>query len=315
MYKEKSVLVVIPCYNEGTQIGGVLDTLPAYVDHVVVVDDGSKDDTAEVVGARAAARPSIILLRHERNQGVGAAMATGYKHARSLNPDVVVSVDGDGQMEASDIVRLIVPVLAGEVDFTKANRLYSGEAFRQIPRTRYYGNAVLSLLTKVVSGYWHIADSQSGFTAFNKRVLDTINWDKLYKKYGRPNDLLILLNISNFRVRDIPTRPVYNVGERSSMKISKVVFSISWLLIRRFFFRMKEKYIIRDSHPLVFFYFSGFMLLLVSIPLFVRLLVMWISIDHIPKVNFLAWMFSVIMGIQFVLFAMWFDMDNNKHLR
>ena len=99
------------------------------------------------------------------------------------------------------------------------------------------------------------------------------------------------------------------------MKINKVIFSISWLLIRRFFFRMKEKYIIRDSHPLVFFYFSGFMLLLLSIPLFIRWLVMWISIDHIPKVNFLAWMFSVIMGIQFVLFAMWFDMDNNKHLR
>ncbi len=315
MYKEKSVLVVIPCYNEGTQIGKVLDTLPDYVDHVVVVDDGSTDNTAEVIKARAANNDAIMLLRHEKNQGVGAAMATGYKYARSLNPDVVVSVDGDGQMEAADIVRLIEPVVAGEVDYTKANRLYSGEAFSQIPRTRYYGNAVLSLLTKVVSGYWHIADSQSGFTAFNKRVLDSINWDKLYKKYGRPNDLLILLNISNFRVRDIPTRPVYNVGERSSMKISKVVFSISWLLIRRFFFRMKEKYIIRDSHPLVFFYFCGFMLLLVSIPLFFRWLVMWISIDHIPKVNFLAWMFSVIMGIQFVLFAMWFDMDNNKHLR
>ena len=204
MYKEKSVLVVIPCYNEGRQIGKVLDTLPVYVDHIVVVDDGSTDNTAEVITDRATKNAGIVLLRHEKNQGVGAAMATGYKHARSLNPDVVVSVDGDGQMEAADIVRLIEPVLADEVDFTKANRLYSGEAFRQIPRTRYYGNAVLSLLTKMVSGYWHIADSQSGFTAFSREVLDTINWDDLYKKYGRPNDLLILLNIFNFRVRDIP---------------------------------------------------------------------------------------------------------------
>lgn len=315
MYKNKQIAVVIPCYNEGRQIEKVLSSLPDFIDNVIVVDDGSRDNTVDVVQQMATDQGRLRLLRHEKNLGVGAAMATGYRHAQGLEPDVVVSLDGDGQMDPDDIPRLLEPLIAGQVDFTKANRLYSGEAFTQIPRARYYGNAVLSLLTKIVSGYWHIADFQSGFTAFNRRVLDTIDWGKLYKGYGRPNDLLVLLNIEGFRVKDIPTRPIYNVGETSSMRIGRVVFSISWLLIRRFFFRMKEKYVIRDTHPLVFFYFSGFLLLLASIPLFVRIVAMWMTVAHIPKVNFLAWMFSVIMGIQFVLFAMWFDMDHNKHLR
>jgi hypothetical protein len=224
-------------------------------------------------------------------------------------------MDGDGQMDANDIERLVVPIAMGEVDYTKANRLFSGEAYEKIPKVRFYGNAILSLLTKIASGYWHIADSQSGFSAIGKQALQTVNWDIMYKRYGNPNDVLILLNIYNFRVRDVITRPIYNVGEKSTMRVRKVVFTISWLLIKRFFFRLREKYIIRDFHPLVFFYFFGFLLQLLSVPLFIRYVYFWIEYDHIPKVNFLAWMFAVIMGVQFILFAMWFDMDSNKHLR
>ncbi|HPX05218.1 MAG TPA: hypothetical protein PLC17_04710, partial [Tenuifilaceae bacterium] len=210
---------------------------------------------------------------------------------------------------------LIEPIVNGETDYTKTNRLFYGDAFNQIPKVRYFGNSILSLLTKIASGYWHIADSQSGYTAIGKEPLQLIDWDKMYKRYGQPNDLLVRLNIYNFRVRDIITKPVYNVGEKSKMKVHHVVFTIGWLLIKQFFFRLKEKYVIRDFHPLVFFYFFGFFLMAASIPLFVRFMYFWIAFNHIPKVNFLAWMFAVIMGIQFILFAMWFDMDNNKHLR
>ena len=137
----------------------------------------------------------------------------------------------------------------------------------------------------------------------------------MYKRYGQPNDLLVSLNIYNFKVRDIMTEPVYNVGEVSSMKIYRVIGSISILLLRRFFFRLKEKYVIRDFHPLVFFHLTGFSLLFMSVPLFIRFIYYWIAFDHIPKVNFLAWMFSVIMAVQFILFAMWFDMESNKDLK
>lgn len=315
MYQNKLVAIVIPSYNEAKNIASVISGIPKFVDHIVVVDDASKDNTAEVVRNLSNDNKRLVLLQNSKNLGCGGALATGYKWAIENNIDIAVRMDGDGQMDANDIERLVVPIAMGEVDYTKANRLFSGEAYEKIPKVRFYGNAILSLLTKIASGYWHIADSQSGFSAIGKQALQTVNWDKMYKRYGNPNDVLILLNIFNFRVRDVITQPIYNVGEKSTMRVRKVVFTISWLLIKRFFFRLREKYIIRDFHPLVFFYFFGFLLQLLSIPLFIRYIYYWIEYDHIPKVNFLAWMFAVIMGVQFILFAMWFDMDSNKHLR
>lgn len=315
MYNNKSVAAVIPCYNEESQIERVISTIPEYIDKILVVDDCSSDKTANVVEQTAAQNPKVVLIKHIKNQGVGGAIATGYIWARDNNIDVAVVMAGDGQMDPIELPRLLQPVCADEVDYTKSNRLVYGDAYNQIPKVRYFGNSVLSLLTKIASGYWHIADSQSGYTAIGKAPLHTINWDKMYKRYGQPNDLLVKLNIYNFKVRDVVTKPVYNVGEKSNMKVRRVVFTIGWLLIKRFFYRLKEKYIIRDFHPLVFFYFFGFLLQLLSIPLFIRYVYYWIEYDHIPKVNFLAWMFAVIMGVQFILFAMWFDMDSNKHLR
>ncbi len=315
MYNNKSVAAVIPCYNEESQIERVISTIPEYIDKILVVDDCSSDKTVKVVEQVAAQYPKVVLIQHKKNQGVGGAIASGYKWARDNNIDVAVVMAGDGQMDPDELPRLLQPVCEGEVDYTKSNRLVYGDAYNQIPKVRYFGNSVLSLLTKIASGYWHIADSQSGYTAIGKAPLHTINWDKMYKRYGQPNDLLVKLNIYNFKVRDVVTKPVYNVGEKSTMKVRKVVFTIGWLLIKRFFYRLKEKYIIRDFHPLVFFYFFGFLLQLLSVPLFIRYVYYWIEYDHIPKVNFLAWMFAVIMGVQFILFAMWFDMDSNKHLR
>ncbi|MBN1183045.1 MAG: glycosyltransferase family 2 protein [Bacteroidales bacterium] len=315
MFNNKSVCIVIPCYNEESQIAKVVNTMPDFVDKMVIIDDVSKDKTVEVVKSLQQNNNKIQLIVHGKNQGVGGAIASGYKWARDNDMDIAVVMAGDGQMDPNELPNVIAPVANDEVDYTKTNRLLSGEAFQEIPKVRYFGNSILSLFTKIASGYWHIADSQSGYTAINKKALKTINWDKMYKRYGQPNDLLVKLNIYNFKVRDIYTKPVYNVGEKSKMKIRKVVFTIGWLLFKRFFYRMKEKYIIRDFHPLVFFYFSGFLLFLVSLPLFVRFIYMWIAVDYIPKVNFLAWMFCAIMSIQFTLFAMWFDMEYNKELR
>jgi glycosyltransferase involved in cell wall biosynthesis len=315
MYKNKTICVVVPCYNEESQIEKVIGTMPDFIDKIVTVDDCSRDKTVEVISTIASSNPKVIPLVHSHNQGVGGAIATGYKWARDNNMDVAVVMAGDGQMDPIELPRVLDPVVEGQVDYTKTNRLFYGDAYKQIPRIRFIGNSILSLLTKIASGYWHIADSQSGYTAICREALHTIDWDKMYKRYGQPNDLLVRLNVYNFRVRDIITKPVYNVGEKSSMKVWKVVFTISWLLLKLFFYRLKEKYLIRDFHPLVFFYFSGFFLQLLSIPLMVRFIYFWIVYDHIPKVNFLAWMFTVIMSVQFILFAMWFDMDSNKHLK
>jgi hypothetical protein len=177
------------------------------------------------------------------------------------------------------------------------------------------GNVFLSMLTKIASGYWHVADSQSAFVAISREALETIGLDKLYQRYGYPNDMLVRLNVYGFRVADVPIKPVYRVGERSSMKIHTVVPKISWLIIRRFFWRMWQKYVIRDFHPLVLFYAASGLASFLGTILFVRLLWMWVATGRIPPINALAWVFCVISSIQLGLFAMWFDMEMNRDLQ
>ncbi|BFN37125.1 glycosyltransferase family 2 protein [Fidelibacter multiformis] len=312
MYKSNSIAVVIPCYNEAKQISRVIKTIPNYIDHVVVVDDFSKDNTIEKITSIHDHR--IILIEHKKNLGVGAAISTGYKWVCNHDVDIAVVMAGDGQMDPDDLPALLDPVCDGTADYSKGNRLFTGEAYKMIPKIRFWGNAFLSFLTKIASGYWHVADSQSGYIAINKKALHAIDWDKMYKRYGQPNDLLVRLNIHNMRVVDVPVKPVYNVGETSGLKIRKIIFTIPFMLIRMFFTRLFKKYMIRNFHPLVLFYFMGILLNILSIPLLVRFVYYWITAGTIPKVNFLAWMMLTILGVQFLLFAMWFDMEENRHL-
>ena len=206
MYKNKTVCVVAPAYNESTQIGKVIETMPAWVDRIVVVDDASRDDTAAVVEEIRRQNSRVELLRHTVNLGCGGALKTGYKWAIENDFDITVRMDGDGQMSPDDLPALLDPVAAGQADYAKGNRLFTGEAYKRIPRVRYFGNAFLSLLTKIASGYWHVADFQSGYTAINKKALHTIDWDRMYARYGQPNDLPVRLNTYNFRVVKVPVR-------------------------------------------------------------------------------------------------------------
>ena len=258
MYRDKTVSVIVPAYNEEKLIGKVLKTIPAFVDHIVVVDDASPDRTGEVVTSRQGGDPRITYIRHPKNEGVGGAIATGYKWARDKGIDISVVMAGDAQMDPKDLPTLLNPIAEGGVDYSKGNRLFTGKAWRVIPKSRYFGNAILSFLTKIASGYWHIADSQSGYGAVTLQVLKTIDLENIYKRYGMPNDLLVKLNVYHFRVRDVPINPIYGIGEKSGLKIYKVVFTLSFLLIKLFFWRLKEKYVIRDFHPLVLFYLLGF---------------------------------------------------------
>ena len=254
----KTVAVVVPAYDEVALIADTVAGIPSFVDRIIVVDDASRDGTAEK--ALSFADPQIEVIVHERNRGVGAAIVSGYKRALAERVDVTAVMAGDNQMDPDELEGILGPVLRGEVDYAKANRLISGRAWELIPRSRYLGNAVLSLLTKIASGYWHVADSQAGYTAISLAMLERLDLDRVYSRYGFPNDLLVHLNVVNARVRDIPSRPIYNVGERSGIRIRKVVPRISWLLLKGFFWRLREKYVIRDFHPLVFFYLLGFLM-------------------------------------------------------
>lgn len=315
MYRGKSIGVVVPAHNEEILIARTIATMPDFVDKIIVVDDCSRDKTAQIVNDLCASNPRLILIKHQQNGGVGKAISTGYIWCRDNNIDIAVVMAGDGQMNPADLPNLLDPVVEDRTDYSKGNRLITGEAWKKIPRVRYIGNSVLSFLTKIASGYWHVTDSQTGYTALNRRALSILPLQDIYPRYGMPNDFLVTLNIYNMRVIDIPVEPVYGIGERSGIKIHKVIFSIGYLVVRLFFKRMFQKYMIRDLHPLIFFYVFGAIQIFLSAILSIRLLVVWHDTGLIPHINALLVFFCASLGFQSLLFAMLFDMEANRDLK
>lgn len=317
MRGQKKIAVVVPAYNESHLIDQVIQTMPDYVDRIYVVDDNSQDDTAAKVVSQIknGKLKNLELISLPVNTGVGGAIVRGYRRAVKDGMQVVAVMAGDAQMDPKDLARVLDPVITGEADYVKGNRLFTGEAWKIMPKSRYLGNAILSLLTKASSGYWHVADSQTGFTAISAEAIELLPLYRLYSRYGYPNHILVMLNIFNQRVKDVPVRPIYNVGEKSGIRLLRVIPSLAWLLFKSFVWRMWQKYVIRDFHPLVFFYSLAFLLLGASVPLFIRVIIIWFTTNNIPPINALAVMFTIITGVQSLFFAMWFDMEYNKQLR
>jgi glycosyltransferase involved in cell wall biosynthesis len=310
----KRVAVVVPAFDEELLVADTIAGIPDFVDTVVIVDDRSRDATAD--RAAATGDPRVEVIRHEANRGVGAAIVTGYARCLELGIDVTCVMAGDNQMDPGELESLVAPVARGQVDYAKANRLVTGEAWDLIPHSRYLGNAVLSLLTKIASGYWHVADSQAGYTALSLGALRRLDLDRLYRRYGFPNDMLVHLNVQNARVRDVPSRPVYGVGERSGIRIHRVAPRIAWLLFKGFWWRMLQKYVIRDFHPLVFFYALGGLMTLVGLILGLIVAISRIFFgNEITTATVVLVALLLVSGTQFVLFAMWFDQEANKDLR
>jgi glycosyltransferase involved in cell wall biosynthesis len=318
MFQEKRIGVVVPAYNEEKLIGRVLETMPDYVDRIYVVDDGSFDGTSDRVRSylgQAAFDGRLELICHTTNQGVGGAIITGYRTAVEEGMDAVAVMAGDAQMDPADLERVVGPVVQERADYVKGNRLFTGEAWQLIPKYRYLGNAFLSLLTKIASGYWHVADSQTGYTAISSETIRLLPLEKLYPRYGYPNHLLVMLNVFGCRVQDVLVQPVYNIGENSGIRLWKVIPHLSWLLTKGFFWRMKEKYVIRDFHPLLFFYLLGLTLFPVGLLFGLYLLFYRLFVGPVAATSALFSVFLFVSGLQSLFFAMWFDMEYNKSLR
>ena len=313
MFEGKRVAVVVPAFEEELLVADTVRGIPDFVDRIVVVDDRSSDATVE--RARGIGDPRVVVIERETNGGVGAAIVTGYEHCAAEGFDVTCVMAADNQMDPAELAGLVAPVARGEVDYAKANRLASGEAWRLIPHTRFLGNAVLSLLTKIASGYWHVADSQAGYTALSLDVLRRLDLDRVYRRYGFPNDMLVHLNVANARVADVVSRPIYGVGERSGIRIHAVAPRISWLLFKGFWWRMKEKYVIRDFHPLVFFYALGALMTTAGLALGLVVTASRIGWgNQITTATVVLVAILLIAGFQFSLFGMWLDREENDHL-
>lgn len=307
--------VVVPCHNEQVNIDVVVNTLPDYVNVIVIVNDVSTDDTVGRVEKLAEGDKRVVLLNHKENQGVGGAIATGYEWCRDNDMDAAVVMAGDAQMDPVELPSLLQPVLCDGVNYCKGNRLVYQQARHIIPGVRFFGNSVLSLATKLASGYWHVSDSQCGYTVVDRDILHGVDWQQMYKRYGQPNDLLVTLNIQNYRVRDVPVRPVYNIGEVSGIKIRRVIFTISNIIVRRGLERLWLKYVVYDFHPLVLFFLFGVSMAILSIFFAVSVIVNWINDGQAPVLSTLALLFSLSFSINSFFFSMWMDMEKNRNLR
>lgn len=228
MFDGQMVAVVVPAYREALLIGRMLEGVPAFVDRIFVVDDASDDGTSDA--ALAVPDPRITLLRHPTNQGVGAAIATGYGAAFAAGADVAVVMAGDGQMDPEDLPALLGPITRGRADYAKGNRLAWPGAAGRMPLARFVGNHVLSVLTALATGL-AVHDSQCGYTALSRRAAEVLPLGSLWARYGYPNDLLGQAAALGLRVVDVPVRPVYG-DEKSGIGLRHALFVIPYVLFR-----------------------------------------------------------------------------------
>ncbi len=313
VYHNHTVAVVVPAYNEELLISDTLSSIPSFVDRIYTVNDGSRDKTQDIIESLSRNDPRVVPIRHEKNRGVGSAISSGYKRARDDNMDITVVIDGDNQMDSQLMPSMIDPVVKNHADYTKGNRLLSPEYRRGMSKWRFFGNSILTFLTKFSSGYWNLMDPQNGYTAISHRALERINLDTIYPRYGYLNDILVKLNIFGFRVMNIEMPARYG-REKSKIRYGSYIGRVSLLLLSDFFYRLRMKYIVLSFHPVVFFYLFGFLLTLLGLlaglftfnyvffqggPLFVR---------GVLSILIFA------LGLQFLSFALLFDIQENRDL-
>ena len=240
MYRENRIGVVIPAYNEELLIGHTIEGVPNFVDRIYVIDDCSTDATPQIVGSFEG--PRVCALSHEMNRGVGAAIVTGYKRVVAETMDIAVVMAGDDQMDPAELTRLLDPLVEGKADYAKGNRLSALRHRHGMSNWRFFGNQLLSVLTKVASGYWRIGDPQNGYAAITIKALTRIDLDKIYPRYGYCNDLLVRLNVAGCTVIDVPMPARYG-SERSKIRYGIYIRTVSRLLFSRFLWRLRMKYL------------------------------------------------------------------------
>ncbi|WP_049893082.1 glycosyltransferase family 2 protein [Natronococcus jeotgali] len=345
MYREHTIGVVVPAYNEEGFVGNVIETMPEYVDRVYVVDDQSTDGTweeitqvAERVNAETtsvhydeadveAAAPEIATdggvaasgfdqriapIQHEENRGVGGAIKTGYKRALEDKMDITAVMGGDGQMDPDILYKFLDPIVDDKADYTKGNRLLYKEFREGMSKWRFFGNSILTFLTKISSGYWKTMDPQNGYAAISYYALDNVGINNMYEYYGYCNDLLVRLNAKGMRVADVAMPAVYG-NEESSIKYSTYIQRVSGMLLRNFLWRLKTKYLVLDFHPLALFYVLGAGT--AGIGLLGGLWAIYTGIVYGDPlfVRASSSMILFTMGSMFIMFAMLFDMQVNEN--
>jgi dolichol-phosphate mannosyltransferase len=299
------VAVVIPCFNVAAHVEATVRSVPAWVRTIVAVDDGSADATRQVLDGIHDTR--LIRISHERNQGVGAAVVTGYRAALRQGAEICVKMDGDGQMSADDLPRLVAPLLLGEADYAKGNRFWMLDALRAMPRIRLIGNGILSFLTKLASGYWSIFDPTNGYTAIREPVLRKLDFRRLHRRYFFETSMLIELNIHRAVIRDVEMPARYG-SEPSSLRVGSVMIRFPLLLLRGLTRRFFWRYMIRDFNVLTLSVLTGIPALLFGVTFggYHWWLSLTTGVPATPGTTILAAL-PIILGFQCILTALVLD--------
>lgn len=239
MLSSKYLSVVIPAYNEDSLITATLESIPSYIDKIIVIDDCSKDSTLDKITQFKDDR--LICISHEVNKGVGAAIVSGYKESLKEGIDIAIVIAGDHQMDTKHIPELIDPIMKEGYGYVKGNRLINREYMRGMSRWRRFGNRILTILNKISTGYWDISDPQNGYTAISRNCMEMLALDELYPRYGYCNHMLAMMNVNGCKVKDIPIPARYG-NEKSKIVYHKYIFSVSMLLTKCYFWRVRHKY-------------------------------------------------------------------------
>ena len=344
MYRDHTIGVVVPAYNEQGLIGDVIESMPAFVDWIAVIDDCSTDETWDeirqaaradaanqktestpvksvmtdgsggLLGQRATVHPQVgrvVPIQHHENMGAGGAIKTGYLAALQDELDITVTVDGDGQMDPDRMPKLLDPLVEGAADYAKANRLLYKEYRQDMSSFRFFGNSILTFLTKIASGYWKTMDPQNGYTAISHHALANVGIEDMYEYYGYCNDLLVKLNAKGLQVADVAMPAIYG-DETSTISYPTYIRKVSGMLLGNFLWRLKVKYLVLDFHPLALFYLFGAATTVVGTIGGVWSIYAFVLLGDSLFVRASLSMLVFLIGSLFVMFAMLFDMQVNE---
>lgn len=308
-FEGKSVAVVVPAFNEERLIATTISTMPPFVDRIFVIDDASKDATAE--RAKAVGDDRVTVITHRKNTGVGGAILDGHREVLREGYDISVVMAGDAQMPPAYLAALLTPLVSGEADFAKGNRFSDRESMKGMPKIRVFGSVVLSLLTKIASGYWHLFDPQNGYTAISRTVLEKIDFDEISSGYAFENSLLIHANIVGARAVDVPIPAVYG-EEVSTMRLSTAGPAILWVLFVGFWKRIFRRHVSPVPTPVGLLVFGSLFAMVIGVG--VGAFATWYSLgeDSASAGTVLLAVGSVLVGVQLALVALVIDYQESR---
>lgn len=312
MFKNLVISVAVPAYNEEKLIEKTLTTIPGYVDHIVVVNDASKDDTLKKIENYKKKDKRIVLINNEINGGIGYSLKKAINKAVELGADRVAVMAGDAQMDPNQLKNLLTEMENKKLDFIKANRFLHLEALKKMPFYRRFGNIVVTILTKFATGYYSIFDTQNGYVVYSKDIIERMQWSMVGNRYEFENTVLIALSIANAKISDYPI-PAHYGEEKSTIKLFSTTLRVLKVLFKGFWQRIYYKYVLYNFHPIALFLFGG--LLLTSGGFFIGL---WVLIEKIVSSispttgTVMLFVLPLILGIQMLLTALILDVTEDS---